>query len=268
MSEALYTLDDSLWFEWIELEDIDSTNNFLRNYRPIIPKEITLVTATHQTAGRGQQGNSWESETGKNLLFSLRVHPHMVDASQQFILSQAIALAICESLQLYTDNIRIKWLTIACFEMQFGNTTVVTDPCIGVSPNNDLTWENIDNCDIITLSHSHWDHITDLPAMLDKYPAPLLTGTLTAMPMLRWLDCNPSRIYPMDANLELDFGEVKIMSLFGRHCTLPFHSVTALEAHFKKNPIAPPASQCSICRFSALWSTETTCSLTKTAQSY
>ena len=37
-------------------------------------------------------------------------------------------------------NIRIKWLTIACFEMQFGNTTVVTDPCIGVSPNNDLTW--------------------------------------------------------------------------------------------------------------------------------
>lgn len=134
-------------------------------------------------------------------------------------------------------NIRIKWLTIACFEMQFGNTTVVTDPCIGVSPNNDLTWENIDNCDIITLSHSHWDHITDLPAMLDKYPAPLLTGTLTAMPMLRWLDCNPSRIYPMDANLELDFGEVKIMSLFGRHCTLPFHSVTALEAHFKKNPI-------------------------------
>ena len=109
MSEALYTLDDSLWFEWIELEDIDSTNNFLRNYRPIIPKEITLVTATHQTAGRGQQGNSWESETGKNLLFSLRVHPHMVDANRQFILSQAIALAICESLQLYTDDIRIKW---------------------------------------------------------------------------------------------------------------------------------------------------------------
>ena len=134
-------------------------------------------------------------------------------------------------------NIRIKWLTIACFEMQFGNTTVVSDPCIGASPNNDLTWENIENCDIITLSHCHWDHITDLPAMMDKYPVPLLTGTLTAMPILRWLDCNPSRIYPMDANLELDFGEVKVMSLFGRHCSLPFHSVTALDAHFKKNPI-------------------------------
>lgn len=140
-------------------------------------------------------------------------------------------------------NIRIKWLTIACFEMQFGGTTVVTDPCIGVSPNNDLTWENIDNCDIITLSHCHWDHITDIPALMDKYPVPLLTGTLTALPMLRWLDCNPSRIYPMDANLELDFGEVKIKSLFGRHCSLAFPSVTALETHFTKNPICTASKE-------------------------
>lgn len=109
MSDALYTLDDSLWFEWIELSDIDSTNNFLKNYHPVVPKEMTLVTATNQSRGRGQQGNSWESERGKNLLFSLRIHPHMIDANRQFILSQAIALAICETLRLYTDNITVKW---------------------------------------------------------------------------------------------------------------------------------------------------------------
>ena len=134
-------------------------------------------------------------------------------------------------------NIRIKWLTIACFEMQFGRTTVVSDPCIGASPNNDLTWENIEHCDLITLSHCHWDHITDIPALMGRFPAPLLTGTLTAMPMLRWLNCYPGRIYPMDAGLELDFGEVKVKSLFGRHCTLAFSSVTEMEEHFKKNPI-------------------------------
>lgn len=134
-------------------------------------------------------------------------------------------------------GIRIKWLTIACFEMQFGNTTVVSDPCIGASPNNDLTWKEIENCDIITLSHCHWDHITDIPALLERFPASLLTGTLTAMPMLRWLNCNPSRIFPMDANLELDFGDVKIKSLFGRHCVLPFNSVTELDTHFARNPI-------------------------------
>ncbi len=65
-------------------------------------------------------------------------------------------------------HIRIKWPTITCFEMEFGNTTVVFDPCIGVNPNNGLTWEDIEHCDIITLSHCHWDHITDLPALMAK----------------------------------------------------------------------------------------------------
>ena len=134
-------------------------------------------------------------------------------------------------------NIRIKWLTITCVEMQFGDTTVVSDPCIGANPGNDLTWENIEHCDIITLSHCHWDHITDIPALMQKYPVPLLTGTLTAMPMLRWIDCNPTRVYPMDANVELDFNDVKIKALFGRHCAPAPESVTDLEAHFAKNPL-------------------------------
>ena len=79
--------------------------------------------------------------------------------------------------------------------------------------------------------------VADIHALMGRFPAPLLTGTLTAMPMLRWLNCYPGRIYPMDAGLELDFGEVKVKSLFGRHCTLAFNSVTEMETHFAKNPI-------------------------------
>ena len=140
-------------------------------------------------------------------------------------------------------NIRIKWLTITCFEMQFDGTTVVSDPCIGANSGNNLTWEDIEHCDIITLSHCHWDHITDLPALMQRFPAPLLTGTLTAMPMLRWLDCNPTRVYPMDANTELDFGDVRIKALFGRHCIPKPGSVTELEAHFAQNPFCAADQQ-------------------------
>ena len=32
--------------------------------------ELTTVTAEFQTAGKGQRGNTWEAEEGKNLLFS------------------------------------------------------------------------------------------------------------------------------------------------------------------------------------------------------
>lgn len=109
MTNALYTLDDSPWFEWIQVHSTDSTNNFLKHYRPVSPKEMTLVTADYQTAGRGQIGNSWESEKGKNLLLSLLIHPHKVEAGHQFILSQAIALSVCEALLEQSAGFRIKW---------------------------------------------------------------------------------------------------------------------------------------------------------------
>ena len=46
-----YCLDDSPRFEMIELNEIDSTNNFLKSYRPLQPKEVTLVTAEFQKNG-------------------------------------------------------------------------------------------------------------------------------------------------------------------------------------------------------------------------
>ena len=60
--------------------------------------ELTLVDTDCQTAGRGQQGNSWESEAGCNLSFSLVCHPNFLAASAQFVLSQAIALAVRDAL--------------------------------------------------------------------------------------------------------------------------------------------------------------------------
>lgn len=109
MNRSLYILDDSPRFEWIELSSTDSTNTFLRNYHPAVPKEMTLVSTEFQTAGRGQAGNSWESEQGKNLLFSLRIQPAGIEARRQFILSQAMSLAICRTLKEYTGDITIKW---------------------------------------------------------------------------------------------------------------------------------------------------------------
>ena len=118
-------------------------------------------------------------------------------------------------------DVHIKWLTVACFEIKIGQTTIVSDPYITAHPKNSLTWKDIENCDILTLSHGHWDHITDLPVLMEKYPhAPLLAGSMVAPHMLKWLDVNPARIYPMDANLVLEFEDVKIKALFGHHRNL------------------------------------------------
>ena len=117
-------------------------------------------------------------------------------------------------------GLKIKWMGCACFEMDFGGFTVVNDPWITDNTATELTWKDIEQCDIITLTHSHFDHIMDIPDLLNKFSPKLLTGQLTALPMLKWTDICPMVLYPMNPGLELDFDAVKIKALFGRHTVL------------------------------------------------
>ena len=117
-------------------------------------------------------------------------------------------------------GIDIKWLAVTSFEMRFGQTTVVSDPYVTECAGPDIDWTAIENCDIITLSHSHWDHITDIPRLVEKYHPRILCGDMTAMPLAAWLNYTPSHIYPMYPDCELNFGDVKIKALYGRHTNL------------------------------------------------
>ena len=68
-----------------------------------------LVYTDFQTVGKGQTGNSWESESGKNLLFSMVLYPQQVKPDKQFLISQLVSVALKRTLDKYTDDITIKW---------------------------------------------------------------------------------------------------------------------------------------------------------------
>ena len=114
-------------------------------------------------------------------------------------------------------NIDIKWLAVSSFEIKIGDFTIVTDPFITECKGTDLTYEAVENCDAICLGHAHWDHITDIPRLCEKFKPMVLCGDITAIPLAQWLNYTPSLIYPMYPNLELDFDKVKIRALYGRH---------------------------------------------------
>lgn len=84
-----------------------STNDMLKKEHG----DLLAAVAEEQTAGRGQRGNSWYSEAGRNLLFSVLTEPQGVLASEAFILSQSMALAIARTLEerLPEREVRIKW---------------------------------------------------------------------------------------------------------------------------------------------------------------
>jgi len=118
-------------------------------------------------------------------------------------------------------GVRLKWLGCACFEMDFGGLTVVNDPWITDNPATDLTWEAVERCDYITVSHGHYDHITDIPALVKKFDPRMLAGEQTAVALMRYADMVPMRMLPMYPNMELDFEGVRIRALYGRHSMVP-----------------------------------------------
>ena len=94
---------ETLW-----LDQTGSTNSWLKeNAESVSP--MTLVAAVSQTSGRGQRGNSWESEPGKNLTFSFYFNPEGILPSEQFVVSEAVSLAMVAVLERYGINALVKW---------------------------------------------------------------------------------------------------------------------------------------------------------------
>lgn len=95
-------------FRLIDLAVAESTNSVV-SQRAGELESFTFVRALSQTAGRGQRGNSWESEAGKNLTFSVLWRPQYFKASRQFAVSEAVALGVVDALADFGINASVKW---------------------------------------------------------------------------------------------------------------------------------------------------------------
>lgn len=74
------------------------------------PSEGTVISTFNQTAGRGQIGSSWISEPGSNLTLSVILYPSFLDIRRQFLLNQAVSLAVRDFVAKYVQkNVFVKW---------------------------------------------------------------------------------------------------------------------------------------------------------------
>jgi BirA family biotin operon repressor/biotin-[acetyl-CoA-carboxylase] ligase len=77
----------------IRLQTTISTNNYANTQ--LKGNELadgTVFLAYEQSGGRGQMKNSWESQAGKNLTFSIVLFPDFLDIRRQFMLSKVVTL--------------------------------------------------------------------------------------------------------------------------------------------------------------------------------
>lgn len=104
--------------KYVHLEQIDSTNAYLQRQQSEHNIRNWVVSADEQTAGKGMGSNSWESEAGKNLTFSLALDMSYLQAQRQFLLSEAVALGLIAVLDNYlpSEKLHIKWPNDLYFE--------------------------------------------------------------------------------------------------------------------------------------------------------
>src|SRR5213083_1269051 len=81
----------------IVLEQTGSTNDAILQVATANSKEGLVLFAEHQTAGRGQRGNRWESAAGKGLWFSVLLRP-VIEISRSPLLTAWAAQTISETI--------------------------------------------------------------------------------------------------------------------------------------------------------------------------
>ena len=104
---------DIIW-----LGSTDSTNEEARRHIYDIDN-LSVMSASEQTSGRGQRGNTWSSAPGENLTFSIvlkfsipgdneEILPAVM-AHDQFILTEIASISVINFLERYGIKARIKW---------------------------------------------------------------------------------------------------------------------------------------------------------------
>ena len=172
-----------------------STSTLLRElYSEQLPHLYTIRT-DFQTAGRGQAGNTWESEEGKNLLFSALLRYDNIRATEQWRLSMLVPLALWDVLAKYlpADRLTIKWPNDIYYDNQ---------KLVGILIENALAGQYIGHSIAgigLNINQVQWISNAPNPISMKQItgqeyePEALMNEWIAAMQ--QWEDCSTEQLY-------------------------------------------------------------------------
>ena len=144
-------------FKIQKFQSIDSTNKYaLENSHEL--ENYTVISAQHQTSGKGRKGRKWISTDGSNLYFSLIIKEPNIKTSELSGIPQLMALAVYKT--LHKAGIKKSWIKwpndvfvedkkicgILC-ESRFKGTEIDA-LIIGVGVNVNSSQENLSQIDV------------------------------------------------------------------------------------------------------------------------
>ena len=99
------------YYKIIKIDATDSTNTLLRQRCSTnLSSDGEVLWTTTQRQGRGQGNTVWQSQSGKNLTFSMYKEFKLVKVQNPFVLSCLVSLGIQAALEsLKIPNVHVKW---------------------------------------------------------------------------------------------------------------------------------------------------------------
>lgn len=94
--------------EIIELESVDSTNNYAKNSIDLF-EDKTVITAKSQTSGRGRLNRKWVDLGTDNIFMSIILKPSQDFKNVYSNLTQYLSVSLCKVLEKYGISPKIKW---------------------------------------------------------------------------------------------------------------------------------------------------------------
>jgi BirA family biotin operon repressor/biotin-[acetyl-CoA-carboxylase] ligase len=161
------------------LSVVDSTNNYAAKL--ISDGQLqngSVIMADFQTNGRGQRGNSWQSVSQDNLLFSLAFQPVSVAADQQIRINWYTALIWIKCCKRFSIDAQIKWPNdIFVGQQKLGGIlieqqiqgSIIAWSVVGCGINVNATPALPNACSIFELTNVRFQPKTVLNEFLDLY---------------------------------------------------------------------------------------------------
>ena len=124
-----------------------------------------------------------------------------------------------------------RWLGGAGVELKANGQVLALDPFFTrpaifellrpVKPDPSLVVENLPECHFVLVTHSHYDHLLDVPDVLHHTGAAAY-GSRNTCQLLRLLEVPASQVHQIGVGEDLSLGEFKIQVIAGQHSEIPF----------------------------------------------
>jgi L-ascorbate metabolism protein UlaG (beta-lactamase superfamily) len=131
-------------------------------------------------------------------------------------------------------SIKLRWLGTACFEIILPSGKVlITDPFIDYSATSPIDTSQLKGADYIALTHTHFDHCTDLGALVKKYNSTVICSHLAAGALCEYFDFKWTSLVRVRGGDQVVFDDLKVEVKRSEHIYMPITREQEMNMHFK-----------------------------------